>query len=55
MTRETVYENNGVQLPEQLICNFQFPVSYKLNEPNEHIEKFLLQDVSLWYTKTALL
>ena len=55
MTRETVWENNGVQSGT---IDLQLSVSglwCKLDEPNEHIEKFFLQDVSFWYTKTALL
>ena len=46
MTRETVYKNNGVLFGTiDLPLSFSF-LSCKLDEPNEHIEKCFLQDVS---------
>ena len=54
MTRETVWENNGVQSGT---IDFQLSVSglwCKLDEPNEHIEKFFLQDVSFVVHENSL-
>ena len=54
MTRETVWENNGVQSGT---IDLQLSVSglrCKLDEPNEHIEKFFLQDVSFVVHQNSL-
>ena len=54
MTRETVWENNGVQSGT---IDFQLSVSglwCKLDEPNEHSEKFFLQDVSFVVHENSL-
>ena len=46
MTRETVWENNGVQSGTIDLPLSVSGLSCKLDEPNEHIEKCFLQDVS---------
>ena len=46
MARETVCENNGVQSGTTDLQLSVSGLSCKLDEPNEHIEKFFLQDVS---------
>ena len=54
MTRETVCENNRV---ESGTIDLQLSVSglsCKLDEPNEHIEKFFLEDVSFVVHENSL-
>lgn len=54
MARETVRENNGVlsgTIDLQLSVS---GLSCKLDEPNEQIEKFFLQDVSFVVHKNSL-
>ena len=55
MIRETVWENNGVQSGT---IDLQLSVSglcwCKLDEPNEHSEKFFLQDVSFVVHENSL-
>lgn len=54
MTRETVCENNSVQSGTIDLQLSVSGLSCKLDEPNEHTEKFFLQDVTFLVHENSL-